>query len=36
MDFLKEHPEIKKVVFVCFDQENFEIYERALAERAPA
>jgi O-acetyl-ADP-ribose deacetylase (regulator of RNase III) len=34
MEFLNEHPEVEKVVFVCFDRENFEIYERALAESA--
>ena len=32
-EFLKRHPEIEKVVFVCFDRENFDIYEKALAER---
>jgi O-acetyl-ADP-ribose deacetylase (regulator of RNase III) len=31
-EFLKRHPEIEKVVFVCFDRENFDIYEKALAE----
>lgn len=30
-EFLKRHPEIEKVVFVCFDRENFDIYEKALA-----
>jgi O-acetyl-ADP-ribose deacetylase (regulator of RNase III) len=34
-DFLKEHPEIEKVVFVCFDQENFDIYQRVLSETEP-
>jgi len=28
--FLREHPEIEKVVFVCFDRENFEIYTKLL------
>jgi O-acetyl-ADP-ribose deacetylase (regulator of RNase III) len=25
--FLDEHPEVEKVIFVCFDRENFEIYQ---------
>ncbi len=28
--FLREYPEVEKVVFVCFDRENFEIYQRLL------
>lgn len=28
--FLKNNPEIEKVIFVCFDDENFEIYQRKL------
>ena len=32
-EFLKQHPDIEKVIFVCFDRENFDIYEKALAER---
>jgi O-acetyl-ADP-ribose deacetylase (regulator of RNase III) len=29
-DFLSGNDQISKVYFVCFDQENFEIYERTL------
>ncbi len=29
-EFLKTNPEIDKVIFVCFDDENFEIYQRKL------
>ena len=28
--FLRDHPETEKVVFVCFDPENYEIYRRLL------
>jgi O-acetyl-ADP-ribose deacetylase (regulator of RNase III) len=28
--FLGDHTEIEKVVFVCFDRENYEIYRRLL------
>ncbi|MDB5023838.1 MAG: O-acetyl-ADP-ribose deacetylase [Mucilaginibacter sp.] len=30
-DFLSAHKEIEKVVFVCFDQENYDIYKKELA-----
>ena len=30
--FLAAHPEIEKVVFVCFDRDNYEIYQRLLGE----
>ncbi len=29
-DFLEDNSEIKEVVFVCFDQENFDIYDSLL------
>jgi O-acetyl-ADP-ribose deacetylase (regulator of RNase III) len=29
-DFLSKHDEIDKVVFVCFDEENYEIYKKLL------
>jgi O-acetyl-ADP-ribose deacetylase (regulator of RNase III) len=29
--FLADHQEINKVLFVCFDEENFAIYEKLLA-----
>lgn len=29
-NFLTEHPEFETVIFVCFDQENFEIYKELL------
>ena len=32
LDFLKGHNGIQKVWFVCFDQENYEIYENKLRE----
>lgn len=32
VEFLKNHPEIEKVVFVCFDGENFEIYHEKMGE----
>lgn len=31
-DFLTMHAEIEKVVFVCFDEENYSIYNKVLAE----
>jgi O-acetyl-ADP-ribose deacetylase (regulator of RNase III) len=30
-EFLEQHPEIEKVIFVCFDRENYDIYAKALA-----
>lgn len=30
-DFLSKHAEIEKVVFVCFDEENYHIYKKLLA-----
>jgi len=30
MDYLKSNPAIKEVIFVCFDQENYDIYDRLL------
>ena len=30
-DFLTNHPEIEKVIFCCFDQENFTIYNSLLS-----
>jgi len=30
--FLKEEQQIKKVIFVCFDRENYELYARTLDE----
>jgi len=29
-EFLEKHPEIEKVIFVCFDDQNYEIYKRKL------
>jgi len=29
--FLRDHPELEKVIFVCFDQESLSIYKAALA-----
>ncbi|GAB3917522.1 O-acetyl-ADP-ribose deacetylase [Mucilaginibacter boryungensis] len=29
-EFLKDNQEIEQVVFVCFDEENFRLYEKAL------
>jgi O-acetyl-ADP-ribose deacetylase len=29
-EFLEENPEVKEVVFVCFDQENYKLYEQLL------
>jgi hypothetical protein len=29
-DALRERPGIKRVVFVCFDEENYRIYQRLL------
>lgn len=28
--FLKDNPEIEKIVFVCFDEENYQIYKSKL------
>jgi len=28
--FIKQNPEIEKVIFVCFDNENFEIYKKHI------
>ena len=30
-DFLSEHHKIDKVIFVCFDEENYDIYEKMLS-----
>jgi O-acetyl-ADP-ribose deacetylase (regulator of RNase III) len=30
-DFLSEHSQIEKVIFVCFDEENYAIYKKLLA-----
>ncbi len=30
-DFLSAHQQIDKVIFVCFDQENYDIYKKLLA-----
>jgi O-acetyl-ADP-ribose deacetylase (regulator of RNase III) len=30
-DFLSTHRQIEKVLFVCFDQENYEIYKKLLS-----
>lgn len=30
-EFLKENPEIEKVIFVCFDEENYQIYKTKLS-----
>ncbi len=32
-NFYKEQISIKKVIFVCFDEENFKIYEELLGEK---
>jgi O-acetyl-ADP-ribose deacetylase (regulator of RNase III) len=32
LDYLKNHPGIQKVHFVCFDQENYRIYQEKLEE----
>ena len=32
MDYLEEDPSIRKVYFVCFDQENYRIYEKKMQE----
>ncbi|MDB5144724.1 MAG: O-acetyl-ADP-ribose deacetylase [Mucilaginibacter sp.] len=29
-DFLSDHPQIDKVLFVCFDEENYSIYKKLL------
>ena len=29
-DFLSDHQQIEKVIFVCFDEENYKIYEKLL------
>jgi O-acetyl-ADP-ribose deacetylase (regulator of RNase III) len=29
-DFLRGHPQIDKVLFVCFDEENYSIYKKLL------
>lgn len=29
--FLENHPEIEKVIFVCFDEENYQLYQQKLA-----
>ena len=29
-EFLAKHPEIAEVIFVCFDEENYEIYNKLL------
>jgi O-acetyl-ADP-ribose deacetylase (regulator of RNase III) len=31
-DFLSEHRQIDKVIFVCFDEENYKIYKNLLPE----
>jgi len=31
LEFLKENKQIKQVYFVCFDQENFELYQYLLS-----
>jgi O-acetyl-ADP-ribose deacetylase (regulator of RNase III) len=33
MACLRDVPEITRVVFVCFDRENFELYQRLLGDR---
>jgi O-acetyl-ADP-ribose deacetylase (regulator of RNase III) len=30
-NFLSEHPQIGKVIFVCFDEENYAIYSKILS-----
>ena len=34
MDYLKHHGDIQKIWFVCFDQENYGIYEKKLREHS--
>jgi len=34
MDYLKRHSDIQKIWFVCFDQENYGIYEKKLREHS--
>jgi O-acetyl-ADP-ribose deacetylase (regulator of RNase III) len=31
-DFLSEHQQLEKVIFVCFDEENYSIYKKMLPE----
>lgn len=31
-EFLQEHEEIEKVIFVCFDDENYQLYQRMITE----
>ena len=31
-DFLRDHQQIEQVIFVCFDEENYKIYEKLLQE----
>jgi O-acetyl-ADP-ribose deacetylase (regulator of RNase III) len=28
--YLEGHPEIERVIFVCFDKENFELYKQLV------
>ena len=35
-DFLKTNKSIESVTFVCFDEENYKIYEKLLGEFAPS
>ena len=35
-DFLKENDQMKEVIFVCFDEENHQIYARIFAEIKPS
>ncbi|MDB4926439.1 O-acetyl-ADP-ribose deacetylase [Mucilaginibacter sp.] len=30
-DFLTNHPQIEKVIFVCYDDENYKLYENLLS-----
>ncbi|MDB5030972.1 O-acetyl-ADP-ribose deacetylase [Mucilaginibacter sp.] len=30
-DFLANHPQIEKVIFVCYDDENYKLYQKQLA-----
>src|SRR5690606_20981708 len=32
--FLQQHPAIEKILFVCFDDENFRIYRQLLGEES--
>ncbi len=32
LDYMRNHPGIQKVYFVCFDQENYRIYQEKLKE----